>query len=330
MSDSYQKIRASLPPDMKCALETFQRETAEIVDSIPKELKHDPPSDIYHYTTDMGLYGILESGRLWLTDVFALNDPSELHHGLALAADALECVTKEESDVYREFASVFKERVGRKFQGVAQFFVCSFSECGDDLGQWRGYAADGRGYVLGFDAELLKKSFLKSRMRNTFPVTYHDDKLKEIFNRIVEKALPLIPYQRWNSLSDINIQECENLLKECKQLMNVILAMRVLQASLQFKHMAYSNEKEYRFLHFDISTHIRCPEADVRPRGYELIRYRKFDWKSVAPQALKSIVIGPAADFEKSKRFAEDCLRESGIDIASVEISQSQIPYKPA
>jgi hypothetical protein len=34
-----------------------------------------PPPIIYHYTNDAGLRGILESGKLWLTDIFDLNDP---------------------------------------------------------------------------------------------------------------------------------------------------------------------------------------------------------------------------------------------------------------
>jgi hypothetical protein len=38
----------------------------------------EPPHIIYHYTGDVGLRGILETGQLWLTDVYGLNDPSEL------------------------------------------------------------------------------------------------------------------------------------------------------------------------------------------------------------------------------------------------------------
>jgi hypothetical protein len=72
------------------------------------------------------------------------------------------------------------------------------------------------------------------------------------------------------------------------------------------------------------------PEHKLRPRAQRLIKYRELDWRAAGLGVLKKIIIGPAADFEKSKRFAEDCLSDSGIDIAIVEISQSQIPYKPA
>ena len=55
-----------------------------------------PPSTIYHYTTDQGLRGILENGSLWVTDIFSLNDPSELKHGLQIAEEALTATAKNE------------------------------------------------------------------------------------------------------------------------------------------------------------------------------------------------------------------------------------------
>ncbi len=66
------------------------------------------------------------------------------------------------------------------------------------------------------------------------------------------------------------------------------------------------------------------------PRNYQLIKYAEFGWKSAGKKVVKKIIIGPASDLEKSKFFAENCLREAGINVASVEITQSPIPYKPA
>jgi hypothetical protein len=47
------------------------------------------PDTIYHYTDDKGLMGILRDGTLWLTDIFSLNDPSELKHGIGIASDLI-------------------------------------------------------------------------------------------------------------------------------------------------------------------------------------------------------------------------------------------------
>ena len=48
-----------------------------------------PPPLIFHYTNDVGLKGILDTGKLWFTDIFDLNDPSELSHGFSHAVTIL-------------------------------------------------------------------------------------------------------------------------------------------------------------------------------------------------------------------------------------------------
>lgn len=96
------------------------------------------------------------------------------------------------------------------------------------------------------------------------------------------------------------------------------LVVRILIAALHFKHEAYSNEQEYRFLevHGKMETH----ETKVRSRPYSLIRYREFNWKRVAAQALNKIVVGLSADPQRGLQFAQNCARifcSSPVDIVS-------------
>jgi hypothetical protein len=81
-------------------------------------------------------------------------------------------------------------------EDVAHYFVCSFSEAGDDLGQWRAYADNGRGYALGFDAHLLEQAFAKANVAGSshmaFPINYDEARLEEIHRHIVDRSLPLI------------------------------------------------------------------------------------------------------------------------------------------
>ncbi len=84
-----------IPDDMAAKLAEFNRRAQEIivgfvagVEALP------PPSVIYHYTDDVGLRGILESGTLWLSDIFNLNDPSELSHGFSHAISILNAMAE--------------------------------------------------------------------------------------------------------------------------------------------------------------------------------------------------------------------------------------------
>jgi hypothetical protein len=57
---------------------------------------------------------------------------------------------------------LFVKIVNEGIENIANFFVCSFSKDGNDLSQWRSYADDGRGYVLGFDTQALEQAFGKT------------------------------------------------------------------------------------------------------------------------------------------------------------------------
>src|SRR4051812_20793890 len=79
-----------LPAEMRAQVVKFDPAALEIMTSIGCAINaRDPPPTIYHYTNDVGLRGILESGKLWLTDIFSLNDPSELSHGFSHAISIL-------------------------------------------------------------------------------------------------------------------------------------------------------------------------------------------------------------------------------------------------
>jgi hypothetical protein len=156
------------------------------------------PEVIYHYTDDRGLRGILEFGKIWLTDIFSLNDPSELSHSYEVAAEILEKLIDKTDPDSREFCERFSHflTVGG-IRGVAHFFVACFSSGGDDLGQWRAYADNGRGFALCFDAKKLEDLFTgKNNIpipnNMTFPVTYDESSLIRLHRETIEKAVKLL------------------------------------------------------------------------------------------------------------------------------------------
>jgi hypothetical protein len=283
-----------------------------------------PKSRLPSYTNDIGLMGILESGKLWLTDIFNLNDPSELSHGFSHAVSILSNRAAAGHRATKVFAQAF-ERLATQgaLRASAHFFVGSFSSCGDELGQWRAYADNGRGYTLGFDTKVLENAFVGASdilhyTNGAFPVGYNDPQLAGIHHQFVEMIFPLITLPNGRQLSPDATTE---YLTE----LSVVLARSVAQSALFYKHEAYSNEKEYRFLQL-YRPDMPPPEVKFRARRYSLVRYREFDWRSVAPDALKRIVIGPSADHQRAVQFARDCLRS--FHAGEAEITLSKIPYR--
>lgn len=313
-----------LPQDMQDSLTKFDATAKAIVASFLGSVESQkPPEIIYHYTNDAGLRGILETGQLWLTDIFNLNDPSELTHGFSHAVNILNSKAENGPPESQIFAKNFAAFHQSGMQGTAHYFVCSFSTDGDDLGQWRAYADNGCGYALGFDANSLEAVFTKENgapipNNCTFHITYEDAVLEEIHRQMIESMFGLISLPRGRNLDSATIN---SYMKE----LSVLLSVHALRAALFFKHAAYKNEMEYRFLQVH-QADVPPPEVKQRYRSYELVRYREFDWKRLYAGALKQIIVGPAADCRKATQFAVDCMTAFGV--RDIEIVCSTIPYR--
>jgi hypothetical protein len=225
----------------------------------------------------------------------------------------------------RLFARDFADFYNRGMKGTAHYFVASFSSDGDDLGQWRAYADNGRGYALGFDGKDLEDAYTRAAgapivNNSTHQVTYDDNELIDIDRQLIDSMFDLISLPRSKRMARASVNEY------MKQL-SVSTSLHVLRAALFFKHEAYKNEREFRFMQIHRAD-IPAPEVMRRFRSYELVRYREFDWRSVRPDALKKIIVGPAADQDKAPRFAADCV--TAFSLSPVEVYQSVIPYRAA
>jgi hypothetical protein len=300
------------PCEMKDALGQFGRDAEQIIgrDSpfVKSLTSQRAPASIYHFTNDAGLKGILERGTLWLSDISSLDDPSELKHGFEIAIRQLEKMVADGPPESREFAKALRsDDIRKKIRKAAGFFICSFSLCGDDLGQWRAYADNGRGFALEFDASALEREFTRDEDHAvSFPLTYCDAELAGLDRQITEKMLHLAQ------------------LPSCKDDLSIAFMAYAMTAAIFFKHMAYKNEMEYRFLEtYSVGA---TPCVNWRARRNSLIRYREFDWRSAVSGALKRIIVGPA-DRKRAFQFASKCLRQYPKP-GNVLIDCSPIPYR--
>jgi hypothetical protein len=115
----------------------------------------EPPAVLYHYTSAESLKRILENRYLLATHFEFTNDPTELRYGQDLVV-AETRRTRDSLGPDMTWAKPILNRVLAKieregFHDDMPTFVTCFSADGDNLGQWRAYAQDGRGYAIGFD-----------------------------------------------------------------------------------------------------------------------------------------------------------------------------------
>jgi hypothetical protein len=319
-------MSGQLPADLEEALTNMDQDLEAIGKEFPAHLETERvPETIYHYTDDNGLRSIIQSGKLWCSDVFYLNDPSELRYAVSIATEMVAVSTMGGPPEARIFARDFQRYGADAVEGSAHYFVCSLSKNGNDLSQWRAYGANGRGYAIGFDGNKLERAFAtkdgqRIQEHNSFPVSYDEARLRGIFKRLIDRVIPLISAPKDRGLSD-------DAVEEYMQTLRISLALQVYRTALFFKHSAYAAEEEYRLMQVHPADR---PPNDVRfrSRPHTLLRYREFDWRSVVADSLTHIVIGPACDPRLSSRFVNDCLR-AYFPTGQLHMRLSDIPYRP-
>ncbi|PYQ26981.1 MAG: hypothetical protein DMF56_21765 [Acidobacteria bacterium] len=103
------------------------------------------PPIVYHYTSLAAALKIIETGKLWGSNLRYSNDPSEAEYGKHLLDDVLN------QDRHLSLQGLRK--------GIAELdtYAVSLSADGDLLPQWRAYCRNGRGVAVGVEFDTLRQ-----------------------------------------------------------------------------------------------------------------------------------------------------------------------------
>jgi hypothetical protein len=276
------------------------------------------PKNIFHYTKTHGIEGILESGKVWLTDIFQLNDTRELKHGVAIALKIMKSQLPDAPRAFEWFSKIFIKHLEQITPVVAHFYVASFSHHEDDLSQWIQYGDEGRGFNVGFDCRSLEKYFqtFDAPGHASFPVTYDDNALRKLQLDLINlaRAYVMIPYGR-RGVSKNTVAYVEELAG--------ILATQIIHASIYFKNPKFLSENEYRFL-------VIYPAGDTakalkqRVVNGRTIPYLEFDWRKI-PGVIRSIKVGPRTPKTARKRVRSLAVQRLS---KKIKISLSAVPLR--
>lgn len=246
--------------------------------------------NLYHYTSIESLYAMLNGINnrnsenvyltLWATHASFLNDMTEGR----MLPNVLTKLGVPENTLY----------ISELTQGYP--FVISFSELEDDLNMWRCYANSGLGTTIAFD-----KDYIESALTE---ISYNSDaKLKQCLY-ISEEDL----------IKKLKIENVERIIKD----RNLIPLGRLISEQLIYKHEAFSAEKEWRILLYDVLPQLRYLSNNIIP--YREIR--------IPTKAITGIKFGPKCDFEKLK-FSTYHLLKSKIkseELDYIKLEKSAIP----
>lgn len=239
------------------------------------------PPIVYHYCGQEPALAVLESGCMWLNSQRGMNDPQDTswaipHIQMHLNRRVnLKNLDAPERARVREFWNAFSIN-------TPDVYVASFSQFGDVLSQWRAYADDGAGFVLGFDPlafgvrqiQVPELSVVADRTVGMTRVLYDDDRLEEMFgpffNAIIAGQVP----------TD-----------------GAVLVIRAI--TMMFKNPAYREESEWRVIYSPtvsqgadqkLQVFGKCSEMFFRGTKYGVFPYFKLPF--MLP-AIKEVILGP-------------------------------------
>jgi len=309
----------------------------ELVDELDDEIElkfnalraDDPPEVLYHYTTTSGLRGILESGSLFMTDAFFLNDQTEVVYGRDLAREVLAGFRSDKAEVQTFLQHTVQrfDPLGPEGDGYRPFVAC-FCSNGSLLSQWRGYAASATGYALGLESAVLS------------------NRAERLGYEAIGVVLEQVEYDRRNQESIVR-HAVDRVLGNFEQDLEIVAAadignLRVLYFNVlstvladlfpRFKHPMFAEEREWRLLIRRLSD-TETALVRFREGSRYVIPYFPLDLRfKTGPQQghlpLREIVHAPIAEPDLVKRSLRMFLRAHGYADNEVIIKGSEIPLR--
>lgn len=143
---------------------------------INEELK-EPSNILYHYCDSDSFLSICKTRKIWFNDLFHMNDSLEMHWGYHIWE-------KVANILIPKYGIDFIDEIDNHIHNCGKnlfLLSMSFTTERDILCQWRGYADNGNGYVIGFSNHDLMNLPVRK-----IQVIYEENEQIEKFKSMVE------------------------------------------------------------------------------------------------------------------------------------------------
>jgi Protein of unknown function (DUF2971) len=265
----------SLPAELARAITEYN---SWIDSELRKEEEANKINDtLYHYTTVAGLKGIIESESIWFTDFRHLNDPSEVEHGMELCRDTIKLSLRKPGQdgrvgLFLDMPADFMRL--DNFSRALEYFIGSFSQASDDLGQWRAYGDNGRGVAVGLAQYLFEIESTTNKKPNEVAfvgrVLYDLDASSSRHVMAIERAENIFfeaanAHRNLLANKDIGIPFMQDFAR-------AVIASPLIWNCLTSKHPAYRHEQEVRLYYPWDARQIATVHTDENTRcGYRAV-----------------------------------------------------------
>jgi Protein of unknown function (DUF2971) len=285
-------------------------------------LSRKPNGTLYHYTTQAGLLGIIESRQIWATHTQYLNDRREFLHAVDLVREEILELFGDPlgntnlSPALQTTLIRMLEAVKRSPENI-NVCVCSFSEDRDSLSQWRAYGGPA-GFAIGFPSQVLSAAVERQKWF-LVPCIYDPQIQRTLVRALVEEV---VEENLGGSL--IEDEEEDSILKRLGG--NLVAYLNRYAPIL--KDESFKEEREWRI----ISRPVFCERLNYREGRSLIVPYYKLPLcEEKQNLQLDRVVVGPTPDAERSQRSVTSLMVIQKVfmqGIGGVNVQVSQVPYR--
>ena len=289
------------------------------MDTIDQTVSKRSVKILYHYTAQSGLMGIVKNKCIWATNIEYLNDSEEFALAVKLMRAEIDVSRKACSDPkLLPFLDNAAEMVDL-IQSVTSVYVSSFTENGDLLSQWRGYAPRGNGFSIGFDYENLKAS-IEGQGYFIAPCIYDESTQRQLVRESIRDLMEhlLDGITKWGSYDPTD---------DYYGLAYSNFYSSFCHSAPLIKHVSFSEEREWRA----VSQH-GFKTRDLDKIGYRegvsmVTPYRVINLGSESSSLpISEIIVGPTPHKGLSAQSVSMFMKAAGINRCVVKLSA--IPYR--
>ena len=274
------------------------------------------PDVLYHYCTLDTFYNIMKNQSIWLSDVTKSNDSKELVWAtrqceIAVIRKFLEYSERmKANDNFINTRFVDFHKITDQFQSMdtsksLKSWVFCLSEKGDNLGQWRGYADDGKGISIGFYSSIFNSQIPTING----PMDFNQDKIYCIFDKIEYDTFDI---NQLLTPADLNILSSSCEFEELEGCFRKLMLYATVLAPL-YKSDAFAEEKEWRLVYqtntkalmngmipsksnlYSEEPMFEIVDYSFTPKNNTLISHIELKIKDIK-NAIASVTIGPKSN----------------------------------
>lgn len=315
-------------------------------------MSQNTPRVLYHYCSLSTFKNIIDTRSVWLSDIRRSNDSLELKwimgkcqlHIIEAWTSYVKVVQAERGmdivtlDHFNQFDDLYNLAKRYDAEDDTKNWVFCLSQKSDDLGQWRGYADDGKGIAIGFNSSVLKQiNYIGNKVRNASidfkfdKVHYSKREIKSFFENIIGLS---------KITKDMSPEEVLGYIKRA-------LGYSYIFAPL-YKSDSFKDEQEWRIVYSmylndlkdggkpgiankenDFLDILKLEKYAFVQKGDTLVSHLELEFSKMK-NAIHSITIGPKANVNITdiRLYLMSVGLLDNANDKSIDIRRSNISYK--